>query len=77
MAGKPALISLGKKEFFRIIPSQFPPVDIFEGIYDSEEERELAFAIEGLTNPRLRAEAGDISVVPRGEWLTGPGASPV
>jgi RES domain-containing protein len=60
-----------------VIPSQFPPVDIFEGIYDTDEERVLAFAIEGMTNPRLRAEAGDIALVPPGEWLTGPGASPV
>ena len=68
---------MGRKEFFRIIPSRFPPITIFEEIYESDEEREIAFAIEGLTNPRLRHEAGEIDLIPRGEWLTGPGASPV
>lgn len=73
----PPLISLGRKEFFRIIPSRFPPISIFEELYESDEDREIAFAIEGLTNPRLRHEAGDIDLIPRGEWLTGPRASPV
>ena len=48
----PPLISLGRKEFFRIIPSRFPPISIFEEFYESDEDREIAFAIEGLTNPR-------------------------
>lgn len=73
----PPLISLGRKEFFRIIPSCFPSIDVFEGIYDSDEERELAFPIEGLTNPRFRAEAGEIYLISEDEWLTGPGASSV
>lgn len=73
----PPLISMGRKEFFRMIPSRFPPVSIFEQIYETEEDREIAFAIEGMTNPRLRHEAGEIDLIPRGEWLTGPGASPV
>lgn len=73
----PPLVSTGRKEFFRIIPSCFPPISIFEDFYDSDEERELAFAIEGLTNPRLRHEAGEIDLIPRDQWLTGPGASPV
>ena len=68
---------MGRKEFFRIIPSRFPPVSIFEEIYESDEDREIAFAIESMTNPRLRHEAGEIDLIPRGEWLTGPGASPV
>lgn len=73
----PPLVSMGRKEFYRIIPSRFPPISIFERIYETEEDREIAFAIEGMTNPRLRHEAGEIDLIPRGEWLTGPGTSPV
>lgn len=62
-------------EVFRIIPSQYPPVNVFEGIYDSADEMETAFAIEAMTNRRLRQEAGDVHLVPRNDWVWGPGAS--
>jgi hypothetical protein len=62
-------------EVFRIIPSQFPPVNVFETIYETAEEMELAFAIEALTNRRLRQDAGELQLVPREDWVWGPGAS--
>jgi hypothetical protein len=61
---------------FRIVPSRYPPVDLFERIADAEE-LELVYEIESLTNDRLRAEAGDLYRVPREEWVTGPGATVV
>ena len=36
-----------------------------------------AFAIESRTNPRLRDQAGELSLVPRADYLLGEGASPV
>jgi hypothetical protein len=62
-------------EVFRIIPSQYPPVNVFEGIYETADEMETAFAIEAMTNRRLRQEAGDVHLVPRNDWVWGPGAS--
>lgn len=62
-------------EVFRIIPSQFPPVNVFEGFYASAEEMETAFAIEAMTNRRLRQESGDVHLVPREDWVWGPGAT--
>jgi RES domain len=62
-------------EVFRIVPSQFPPINVFEAIYDSAEEMEAAFAIEAMTNQRLRHEAGEVRLVPRDDWVWGPGAS--
>jgi len=62
-------------EVFRIIPSQFPPANVFEGIFDSPDEMESAFAIEAMTNRRLRQEAGEIELVPRQDWVWGPGAT--
>lgn len=62
-------------EVFRIVPSQYPPINVFEHIYESAEEMEMAFAIEAMTNRRLRQEAGEVQLVPREDWVWGPGAS--
>ena len=50
------------------------------GVYDrvaSPQDLEAVFAIENLTNPRLREEAGEISLVPPEERLSGEGATPI
>jgi hypothetical protein len=65
----------GRRQY-RIIPSRFPPLEIFESLVDPDE-LEIAYAIESLSNDRLRAEAGDLFRVPREDWVTGPGASVV
>lgn len=71
----PPEIDVDWPEVYRVIPSQYPPVNVFETIYDTAEEMELAFAIEALTNRRLRQEAGELQLVPREDWVWGPGAS--
>ncbi len=63
-------------ETYRIIPSHYPPIDLFERIYEPDEF-ELAFEIEGMTNSRLLDEAGDITLVQPGDRISGPGSSPV
>jgi hypothetical protein len=60
----------------RLVPSKFPPITLFEHLLDPDE-LEVAYEIEGLTNSRLRDEAGDISLVPREDRIVGPGSSPV
>ena len=59
---------------FRIIPTRFPPISLFERIGDPAEWEVLA-EIESLTNPRIRAEIGEIATVPVAERIAGPGAS--
>jgi hypothetical protein len=59
---------------FRIVASRYPPIQLFERIADPDEWETLA-EIEGLTNDRIRQEIGDISIVPPGERVSGPGAS--
>ncbi|MEM9385057.1 MAG: RES family NAD+ phosphorylase [Pseudomonadota bacterium] len=59
---------------FRIIPSRFPPIPMFEALVDPEE-LEIAFALESATNDRVRAEAGNLFLVDKSQWVTGPGAS--
>jgi hypothetical protein len=61
---------------YRIIPSRYPPIDLFERIGDPSDWETLA-AIEGMTNDRLRDQVGTISVVPVAERISGPGASPI
>lgn len=61
---------------FRAIPSRFPPVSLFDRIADPGD-LEVVFAIEALTNDRLRQEVGDISLVPIEDRVVGPGATPI
>lgn len=60
----------------RLVPSKFPPIILFEHLLDPDE-LEIAYELEGLTNTRLRDEAGDISLVPREDRVVGPGSSPI
>lgn len=61
---------------YRLVPSRFPPVDLFDRVA-APEDLEVVFAVEALTNPRLRQEVGEISMVPRDERVSGPGTSPI
>lgn len=57
----------------RIIPSIFPPIALFERVA-RPEQLDAVLAIESAFNPRLRDAAGDLSLVPPGERVVGPGA---
>jgi hypothetical protein len=61
---------------YRIVPSRFPPVGLFDRIADPAD-LEAVFAIEALTNPRLREEAGALQLIPRARRISGAGATPV
>lgn len=61
----------------RIIPSHYPPINLYERVYDSPEELEIAFDIESMTNDRLLDETGDLHLVAPEDRLFGPGSSPV
>lgn len=61
---------------YRIVPSRFPPVGVFDRIADPAD-MDAVFAIEAMTNPRLREEVGQIALVPRTRRISGPGSTPV
>ena len=61
---------------FRIVPSRFPPVGVYDRIADPAD-LDAVFAIETLTNPRLREEAGALKLVPKEHRISGPGSTPV
>lgn len=63
-------------KIFRLIPSRYPTIKIFEDILHADE-LEAAYALESLTNDRLREEVGDISIVPLEDRVVGHGASAI
>ena len=62
-------------EAHRILPSRYPPIQLFERLTDDPAEWEALAEIESLTNPRLRDEIGEIRLVSPAERVSGPGAS--
>jgi len=73
---EPAEVLLDWPNQYRIIPSEFPPINFFEGLVDTDLMDEL-YEIEAMTNERLRDEVGDITLVSQQDRLSGPGTSPV
>jgi len=57
----------------RIIPSVFPPADLFKRVA-APEQLDAVHAIESAFNPRLRDASGELTLVPRAERVVGPGA---
>jgi len=70
------IVDIDWRRTFRLIPSRYPTVSLFERVADPKDI-DAAFAIQMLTNPRLRQEAGDISLVPAAERVSGHGSTPV
>jgi hypothetical protein len=55
---------------YRLIPSQYPPIHLFEDVA-SPEEFDALYAVQMLTNPRIQDEIGLINLVPENERLFG------
>ncbi|MEP6943575.1 MAG: RES domain-containing protein, partial [Betaproteobacteria bacterium] len=60
----------------RLVPSRFPPVSLFDRVA-RPEDLDAVFEVEAMTNDRVRDEAGDISLVPSRERVSGPGTTPI
>ena len=58
----------------RLVASRFPTVGLYDAIAQPED-LDVIFAVEALTNPRLRQELGALSLVPAADRVSGPGAS--
>jgi hypothetical protein len=74
MTGTPPLAHIDWKPCFRIIPSRFPPIGLFDRVA-APEDLEAIIELESMTNPRLRDEIGEIQLVPPEERISGPGTS--
>ena len=62
---------------YRVVASRFPPVDLFEGVAGSSADLDALNALEGLTSPRLREQAGAIHLVAPEDRRFGAGYSPI
>lgn len=60
----------------RLIPTRYPPIALFERVAP-QHDFEALYALEGLTNPRVREETGQISNIPKSRRVSGLGASVV
>jgi hypothetical protein len=61
---------------YRIIPSCYPPIHLFETVADPRDWEAILF-LESITNPRIREEAGDIGSVPVEDRVSGPGTTSI
>jgi RES domain-containing protein len=59
---------------WRVIPSRFPSIGLFERVA-SAEDFDALYALEAMTNDRIRDEVGEINLVPPEERLFGPGST--
>jgi len=64
------------KPCWRIIPSRFPPIQLFESVADPDD-LEAVFEIEAMTNDRLRDEVGELQLVLPQDRISGPGTSTI
>lgn len=72
----PELRRIRWRPSWRLVSSRFPPVGLFDRVA-SGEDLDIVQAIEGLTNDRLRAELGEIALVPAQDRVFGPGTTPI
>lgn len=61
---------------YRIVPSRFPPVSVFDKVADPAD-LEAVFALEAMTNDRLREETGQLALVSPEDRVSGPGTTPI
>lgn len=72
----PPLAQVNWKRCYRLVPAVYPPKGIFDSICDPDE-LEILFAVESLTNDRLRQEIGDLDLVPATDRISGSGTTPI
>ncbi len=68
--------ALNWRPAYRVIPSRFPSIGLFERVA-SAADFDALYALEAMTNPRIRDEVGDISLVPPEERLFGEGCTAI
>ena len=68
--------ALNWRPAYRVIPSRFTSIGLFERVA-SPADFDALYALEAMTNERLRDEVGDISLVPADERLFGEGCTAI
>ena len=68
--------ALNWRPAYRVIPSRFPSIGLFERVA-SPADFDALYALEAMTNPRIRDEVGEISLVPPEERVFGEGCTAI
>lgn len=63
-------------EACRIVPTRHPSENLFDRVADAADFDAL-YALEAMTNERLRDEMGEVERVPRAQRVYGPGSGPI
>ena len=75
-AGSIATTPIEWRPSYRLIPSRYPTVGLYDRVAVAAD-LEVVFAIEALTNPRIRDEIGQLQLVPPEERVSGAGSTMV
>ena len=59
---------------YRVILARYPQINLFERVANAADW-EVLYAVESMTNPRLRDEVGNIRLVPAEDRVYGDGSS--
>ena len=60
----------------RIVPTRYPAINLFDRVADADDFDAL-YALEAMSNERVREELGQVERVPREQRLFGPGSGPI
>ncbi len=60
----------------RIVPTRYPAINLFDRVARAEDFEAL-YALEALSNERMREELGQVERVPRDQRVYGPGSGPI
>jgi hypothetical protein len=72
----PPLSAIDWRKSARMVPSRYPPIGVFDRVARAQD-LEAVFAIEALTNDRVRDELGEICLVPEEDRIAGAGTTPI
>jgi RES domain-containing protein len=71
----PAVATVRWRKAWRIIASRYPPIHLFERLSPNPAVWDVLIELEQITNPRVRDETGQISLVPPERRVSGPNAT--
>lgn len=75
-AGGRSLSLVEWRPTYRLVPSRFPPVSLFDRAAHPDDY-DVIHAIEGLTNERVRQELGEIHLVAPEDRISGEGTTAI
>ena len=75
-AGLPESRRVRWQQACRIVPTRHPTISLFDRVADAEDFDAL-YALEAMSNERVRDELGEVERVPRADRVYGPGSGPI